>query len=342
MSGTDSILEAFEEVSKEEWLSKIREDLRGKDIGEMDWDFDDDLTIRPFVHGDDIKAGSSDIGFEAHWEIAEEFTVIHEGDANKEILEALAGGCEIIMLRVKDLPDWSALLDRVNLGMIKTYVIPGIDEMTQALISSLDDFLQTIPDSIKQPSDSKAPLVHIRNDKSVIGEPAHLHLDKTVVVGLAKTIHEGIQLITQPYDHDTVECVVEIGDAYFVEIARVRALRILWANSLAALGLDKPTLFVEGRFSNRDMTEDVHHNMISAGSKALSAISGGVDRLIIAHSDPNPTSFHRRISRNIHHILRYESKLDVIEDPVKGAYYIEQLTRQLVESAWSKLLDSTL
>ncbi|RLD20756.1 MAG: hypothetical protein DRI69_05635 [Bacteroidetes bacterium] len=339
MSGTDSILEAFDSVSKEKWLSKIREDLRGKNIEETDWEFDDELTISPFVHADDIENSSTDIGYDPHWEIAEEFNVQDDADANHEVLEALAGGCEVIMLKVHALPDWSILLAGVNLGMIKTYVIPGTDEMTQALISSLDDFLQNLPDSVQQSDNSEVPVVHIRNDKSVIGGPAHLQLDKTVVEGLAKTIHEGIELITQPYDHDPVECVVEIGDAYFVEIARLRALRILWANSLVALGLNKPSLFVEGRFSNRDMTDDVHRNMIAAGSKALSAISGGVDRLIIAHSDANPTSFHRRISRNIHQILRYESKLDAIEDPVKGAYYIENMTRQLVEKAWLKLIE---
>jgi methylmalonyl-CoA mutase len=132
--------------------------------------------------------------------------------------------------------------------------------------------------------------------------------------------------------------VVEIGDAYFIEIARLRALRILWSNSLAALGHEKPSLFVEGRFANRDMSEDVHQNMIAAGSKALSAITGGVDRLIIAPSDTKPSAFHRRISRNIHHVLRYESKIDTIDDPVQGSYYLENLTRQLVEKAWSQLL----
>ncbi len=370
MSGTDSILNTFDGVSKEKWMSKMREDLRGKDIGDMDWDFDDELTITPFVHADDIVIGSSDIDFKAHWEIAEEFNVIDVTKTNAEILEALNGGCEVIMLKVTYIPNWSYLLDRVNLSMIKTYVIPGAEEMTKVLIASIDDFLQKLPVSPKVhasstiqgstseqinsavqlnttaqansqvDTESKAPVVHIRNDKSVIGGPAHLHLDKTLIEGLAKTIQEGIHLITQPYDHDTVECVVEIGDAYFVEIARLRALRILWSNSLGALGLDKPSLFVEGRFSNRDMTNDVHHNMIAAGSKALSAICGGVDRLIIAPSEKDPTSFYRRISRNIHHILRYESNLETIKDPVKGSYYIETLTRQLVERAWSKLVKS--
>lgn len=340
VSGTDSILKAFEGVSKEEWLSKIRADLRGKSIKEMDWDFDDELTINPFGHVEDIVAGSSDIDFKAHWEIAEEFNVIDEKESNEEILMALAGGCEVLMLRINGLPDWSILLTDVNLGMIKTYVIPKTDEMTQALISSLDDYLKDIPEPKDRTNTQEAPLIHIRNDKSVIGGPAHLHPDITVIEGLAKTIQEGIQLITQPHDHSEVECVVEIGDSYFVEIARLRALRILWANSLMALDLDGPALFVEGRFSDRDMTGDVHHNMIAAGSKALSAISGGVDRLIIAHSDPNPSTFHRRISRNIHHILRFESKMETIEDPVKGAYYIENLTAQLVEKAWSKLIDN--
>jgi len=368
MSGTDSILEAFAGVSKEDWLSKIREDLRHKSVGEMDWDFDDELAISPFVHADDIEIGSSSIEFDAHWEIAEEFNVIDESRANAEILESLNGGCEVILLKVNDIPDWSILLEGVDLGLIKTYVIPGAEEMTEALIASLDGFLQKMTvnraihaksstqtetteqtDSIVQrdktqqakshaDTTSKSPVVHIRNDKSVIGGPAHMYIDKTIVEGLEQTIQEGIQLISQSYDQDTVECVVEIGDAYFVEIARLRALRILWTNSLRALELEKPSLFVEGRFSQRDMTSDVHHNMIAAGSKALSAICGGVDRLIIAPSETEPTSFHRRISRNIHHILRYESKLDTIKDPVKGSYYIESLTQQLVERAWSKLI----
>jgi methylmalonyl-CoA mutase len=345
MSGIDSILEVFGGVSKEEWLSKIRKDLGSKAIDEMYWDFDSELKINPFVHAEDIERGLSDIKFEAAWEIAEEFQVIDEEISNEEILDALTGGCEVIMLKVKDIPDWSMLLNGVNLGIIKTYVIPDTQEITQSLIASLDDFLQKLSANIAAPAQSAdqvgsaAPVIHIRNDKFIIGGPAHLHPDKTVVEGLAKTISEGIHLITGSYEHHTVECVVEIGDAYFVEIARLRALRILWSNSLAALGLDKPSLFVEGRFSNRDMSEDVHYNMIAAGSKALSAISGGVDRLIIAGSDVHPNSFHRRISRNIHHILRYESKLDTIDDPVKGSYYIENLTRQIVEKAWAKLIE---
>jgi len=338
LSGTESILEEFNEVSKEEWLSKIRDDLRGKEVREMDWDFDETLSIKPFVHADDVRYGSSEIAFNAQWEIAEEFDIIEEAISNHEILEALAGGCEVIMLNVKSLPDWSSLLQGVDLGLIKTYVIPGAEELTQAIIVSLENFLEKSKGKINSGDNSSAPVIHIRNKKNVIGGPAHLHPKKTVVEGLAKTIQEGIQLITQSYDQDTVECVVEIGDTYFIEIARFRALRILWANALAAFGLEKPSLFVEGRFSNRDMSADVHINMIAAGSKALAAISGGVDRLVIAPSDTHPTAFHRRISRNINHILRYESKLDSIDDPVKGSYYIENLTGQLVEQAWSRLI----
>ncbi len=340
MSGTDSILNSFDGVSLEDWMTKIHEDLRGKTIEEMDWEFDDELTIKPFVQSDDIEAGYSSIAYDATWEIAEEFNIVDEVSSNSEILEALTGGCEVVLLKVKNIPNWSLLFNEIDLGLIKTYIIPDSEEKTQVLIASLDDFIGSYPGGTNARTGSTEPLIHVRNDKNAIGGPSAVHLDKTVAKGLANTIQEGIQLITQAYDHDTVECVVEIGDAYFVEIARLRALRILWSNVLDALNKDKPALFIEGRFSSRDMTDDVHYNMISAGSKAMSAISGGVDRLIIAPAHLEPTAFHRRISRNIHHILRYESKLDTISDPVKGSYYIEYLTKQLVESAWSKLIDS--
>ena len=68
-SGTDTILEGFVGISREKWLSKIRKDLRGKLVEEMDWKFDNDLRISPFVHAEDVGSHVSEIDFDAKWEI---------------------------------------------------------------------------------------------------------------------------------------------------------------------------------------------------------------------------------------------------------------------------------
>ena len=144
-------------------------------------------------------------------------------------------------------------------------------------------------------------------------------------------------LITETDDDDRIECIAEIGPYFYIEVARLRAPRILWRNVIGALDRKGPRLLIETRMADKFLSDDRHLNMISAGTKAIAAICGGADRIVINPARQHDEPLSRRISRNVHHVLKYESNLNAIPDPVKGSFYLEQLTARMVRSLWTRL-----
>lgn len=130
------------------------------------------------------------------------------------------------------------------------------------------------------------------------------------------------------------------ASSYFVEIAKLRAFRLLWREVQKAYDITTPApTRIHAKTSLRTQTEDQHTNMIHATTEAMSAILGGADSLAVQASDlihGAPDDFTRRIARNVQHILKHESYLDRVADPAAGSYYIEKLTQQLAQVAWGK------
>ena len=136
---------------------------------------------------------------------------------------------------------------------------------------------------------------------------------------------------------------LETGPDYLLEIARLRALRLLWANVLdqhgsnteeeqafLAVRLRLPTTPKQQQNPTPKTQQDIiNKHMIAAAPMALAAISGGADRLTIPPAGKQANAFTRRIARNVHHILRMESGLDAVADPFAGSVYIEKLTREI-------------
>jgi methylmalonyl-CoA mutase len=140
---------------------------------------------------------------------------------------------------------------------------------------------------------------------------------------------------------DRVQFRVEIGGAYFLNIAKLRALRVLLANVWKKYNLSGITFPpIETEIRKETQTEDANTNMIRTTTQAMSAVLGGTDRLFLLPSDAfenkEGTSFSRRIARNVQHLLKMESHLDQVVDPAAGSYYLEHLTDLLARRAWEK------
>lgn len=132
----------------------------------------------------------------------------------------------------------------------------------------------------------------------------------------------------------------DIGISYFIEIAKLRAFKLLWGNLLEAYQLEptEPTLWAH--ISEASQVENTHTNKIRATTQAMSAVIGGIEILSIAPSDTiegENSDLNIRIARNIQHLLQMESYLDKVADPSAGSYYIEKLTNQMAETVWAKL-----
>lgn len=132
-----------------------------------------------------------------------------------------------------------------------------------------------------------------------------------------------------------------IGSDYFIEIAKLRAARLVWSKIVSAWcpdNLEAAKTFFHSETAVWNKTAyDAYVNMLRTTTESMSALLGGSDSLSVMPFDITykaPDAFSKRIARNIQIILNEESKFDQIKDPAAGAYYIEYLTHETAEKAW--------
>jgi methylmalonyl-CoA mutase len=131
---------------------------------------------------------------------------------------------------------------------------------------------------------------------------------------------------------------------YFMEIAKFRAARYLWAQIAEKYGIEKPNckMHIHAQTSTWGMSVyDPYVNTLRTTTEAMSATLGGVESFTIDpfnfYEDNTPQS--ERIARNQQIILKEESYFKNIVDPAGGSYYIEALTDKLIKAAWELFLE---
>lgn len=128
------------------------------------------------------------------------------------------------------------------------------------------------------------------------------------------------------------------GTHLFEEMAKIRAMRLLWGRLLETYGLPQVHLEIYAETGIQQQSAlDVETNLLRAASAAFGAITGGADALqirpytaVLGAKDAEA----ERLALNQHYLFAYESFLDRVEDPAAGSYFIETLTQELCESAW--------
>ncbi len=135
---------------------------------------------------------------------------------------------------------------------------------------------------------------------------------------------------------------LSIGEDFFLEIAKFRAIKLIWAQMTRAFGIEGAgqKIVLHARSGRRNKTRrDPHVNLLRLTAEALAAAFGGVDSICIAPFDQAlgaSTAFSRRLSRNLQLILQEELQLAQLIDPAGGAWHIERLTDQLARAAWAQ------
>lgn len=137
-----------------------------------------------------------------------------------------------------------------------------------------------------------------------------------------------------------------VGPALYLEIAKLRAARLLWFRLLSACGAGEAAAGVRIHATGalRDLTVfDPHVNILRATTQAFAAILGGADVLHVPPFDAPlglPSERARRLARNTQLVLREEGRLDQVVDPAGGAWAIERLTADLAALAWSRFQEA--
>ena len=137
-----------------------------------------------------------------------------------------------------------------------------------------------------------------------------------------------------------------ISTNYFMELAKFRAARMLWAQIVEQY---KPECLCSAKMMAHASTSrynqtiyDAHVNLLRSQTEAMSAALAGVDSITVVPFDEpfkTPDEFSERIARNQQLLLKEESHLDKVVDPAGGSYYIETLTVSLANEAWKLFLD---
>jgi methylmalonyl-CoA mutase len=135
-----------------------------------------------------------------------------------------------------------------------------------------------------------------------------------------------------------------VGSNYFMEIAKLRAARLLWAKIAEANGCSGKAAAINMHCETSQWNKtvyDPHVNMLRVTTEAMSAILGGTSSLSVIpfdYSFTDPTEFSLRIAKNVQLVITEEAHLSKVSDPAAGSYYIENLTDMVIEKAWELFL----
>lgn len=164
----------------------------------------------------------------------------------------------------------------------------------------------------------------------------------TAVEYLAQLTSRGIAIDDTA---SSIRFVFSIGSNYFMEIAKLRAARVLWAKIVAAFGGNEQAqkIYIHARTAKWTKTKyDPYVNMLRATSEAFAAAVGGANSIHVSPFDEpiqKSTSFSRRIARNASIILQEEAQIGKTIDPAGGSWYVEKLTDELATKTWELFQD---
>jgi len=176
----------------------------------------------------------------------------------------------------------------------------------------------------------------------------------SAVQELAFSLAQGAEYLTQltelgmPIEKVARKIKFDMGISanYFMEIAKLRAGRMLWAKIVKAYNPEcdcvcRMNVHAETGSWNKTVY-DPYVNMLRTQTEAMSAVLGGANSITVLPFDAmyeEPTTFADRIARNQQLLLKEEVHLDKIADPSAGSYYIEALTDSIVGEAWKLFLE---
>ena len=133
-----------------------------------------------------------------------------------------------------------------------------------------------------------------------------------------------------------------IGMNFFMEVAKLRAARVLWHRVMTRLGAqDERSKMLRTHCQTSGVSlqeQDPYNNVIRTTIEAMAAMLGGTQSLHTNALDEAialPTDFSARIARNTQIVIQEETGMCNVVDPLGGSYYIEALTQQLVDAAWA-------
>lgn len=363
----------FESVSSKQWKQQIQYELKGADYNEtLVWESPEGIKVKPFYHNDEIEENKTNFSINSPTEAFEILQNIFVHDikkSNERALDTLNRGAESIRFTIgnkeisiqelmKDLPidntvyyfnltflDYDYIMIKIMNYAYRndnSKFIIQVDPIGQLAkdgnwFTNLEQDFNTL-EAIKgfapssEDPDNDLPIVPYINIQSGIYQNAGAN----IVQQLAYTLSHVNEYFNRNFINAPITIEVSVGTNYFFEIAKLRALRLLF-NTLAKEYHHNFDCNIIATPTRRNKTiYDYNVNMLRTTTECMSAILGGAN--VVANL-PYDALYHKdnefgdRIARNQLLVLKHESYFDKVNNPADGAYYIENLTQQLAEKA---------
>ena len=365
---TKPLFKEFDPVSSKAWKQKIQVDLKGADYNDtLIWKTNEGIDVKPFYHADEFKVlPEISSSKSTEWKICQSILVNDAKEANLKAIEAIESGAESIMFQIlSDDISTEQLFQNIDLKSIQ------IDLKCHFLST---DFLKKIQDIISNKSEKWHHSVTLHTD--IIAKLAktgnwyvNLKDDHSKFEAIVKSINQfsvdlglyqnaGANIVQQlayslahanEYLNHLCNSItseakqslqvtfnVSVGSNYFFEIAKLRALRQLWASLASEYNINTNCKIIATPSKRNKTIYDYNVNMLRTTTECMSAILGGADTICNLAYDSlyhKSNEFGDRISRNQLLVLKNESYFNKVNNPTDGAYYIEKLTEQLAEKA---------
>jgi len=364
----------FEPVSSKQWKQQIQYELKGADYNEnLVWESPEGIKVKPFYHADETAINLDTIVPIKPFAIVQNIFVHDVQKSNARAIETLLRGAESVRFTLEnDAISIEELMQNLPLEKVNYYFnLPFLSNDFVSKInlfatkSKANIFVQIDPigqlgkdgnwfenlekdfEKLNTIAENSHPLEGCPTGRVAsfltISSGIYQNAGANIVQQLAYTLAQANEYFNRiPVINQPITIEVSVGTNYFFEIAKLRALRLLF-NRLAAEYNHNFDCHIIATPTKRNKTlYDYNVNMLRTTTECMSAILGGADAVAnlaydaIYHKD---NEFGDRISRNQLLVLKHESYFDKVNNPADGAYYIETLTEQLAEKALELLKD---
>ena len=361
---SDHLFDGFDPVSSKQWKQQIQFELKGADYNEtLVWESPEGIKVKPFYHIDEAVTPLTSGGKLDTFSICQNIFVHDVAKSAGRAASTLKRGAESLRFTINDENiDIKALLANVpvttpvyfHLSFLSVEFIRALDAIAKEREAASFVQIDPIGHLAKEGnwfSDREKDFEAL-NTLAIACQNIHfLGVDGSLYQNAGATIVQQLAYILAHANeyfnevatiHKPIVVQLSVGTNYFFEIAKLRALRLLFETVAKEYG-HSPDCHILAMPTKRNKTlYDYNVNMLRTTTECMSTILGGADSVAnlaydaLYHKD---NEFGDRIARNQLLVLKHESYFDKVSNPSDGAYYIEELTRQLAEKALALFKD---
>jgi methylmalonyl-CoA mutase len=354
------LFKEFDAVSAKQWKQKIQVDLNGADYNQsLIWQSPEGIDVKPFYHRDEFESGFQPVpGQPTDWSVIQQVFIDDAGIAGRLALDALERGAEGLLFAAERKFDVTTVFRDLELTNVRLYFnfsfldLEFLNELytyfsARAVQPYLNvDLIGNLARTGNWFHDLKTD--HLILDAIIDQDPGatviavNADLYQNAGANMIQQLAYALAHANEYLDHYQnkqelkIQFKIAVGTNYFFEIAKLRALRKLYAALACEYGFTQNCHILVTPSKRNKTLFDYNVNMLRTTTECMSAIAGGADSVCNLPYDAiyhKSNEFGERISRNQLLILKAESYFNAVSNPADGAYYIESLTDQLAAKA---------